>query len=115
MSWAACCLRGDDPRHAGPCPAQAIREIEFGVYLTRRFARVDGQRKAMIAERPAQARALLAAIEPGQTALARGAVISLEGARALRKFPQVAQRQWLTEFVARAERALRARWRIGVF
>ena len=114
-NFAACCLRGDDPRHAGPCPAQAIREIEFGVYLTRRFARVDGQRKAMIAERLDQARALLAAIEPGQTALARGAVISLEGARALRKFPHVAQRQWLTEFVARAERALRARWRIGVF
>ena len=114
-NFAAFCLRGDDPRHAGPCPAQAIGEIEFGVYLTRWFTRVDMRQKAMISERLDQARALLAAIEPGQTALARSAVISLDGARALRKFPQVAQRQWLTDFIARAERALRARWRIGVY
>ena len=114
-NFAAYCLRGEDPRHAGGCPARAIREIEFGVYLTRRFALVDAQRRAMISQRLDLARALLGAIEPGQTALTRGAVISLEGARALRKFPQVAQRQWLTDFIARAERALAARWRIGVF
>jgi hypothetical protein len=114
-NFAAWCLRGDDPRHAGPCPAQAIREIEFGLYLTRAFTRVDAQQKAMISVRLEQARTLLAAIEPGQAVLARSAVISLEGARALRRFPQVAQRQWLTAFIARAERALKARWRIGVY
>lgn len=114
-NFAAWCLRGDDPRHAGPCPAQPIRDIEFGMYLTRRFARIDAQRKAMIELRLAHARALLAAIEPGQTALPRSAVISIEGARGLRRFPQVAERQWLTAFIARAERALDTRWRIGVF
>ena len=114
-NFAAWCLRGDDPRHAGPCPAQPIRDIEFGIYLTRRFARVDAQRKAMIELRLAHARALLAAIEPDQAALAPSAVISIEGARGLRRFPQVAERQWLTAFIARAERALATRWRIGVF
>lgn len=114
-NFAAWCLRGHDPRHAGPCPAQAIRDIEFGMYLTRRFARVDAQRKAMIEPRLAHARALLAAIEPGQAALPRSAVISLEGAFALRRYPQVGQRQWLVDFIARAERALKTRWRIGVF
>ena len=114
-NFAAWCLRGDDPRHAGPCPAQRIRDIEFGIYLTRRFARVDAQQKAMIEIRFAHARALLAAIEPGQAALPRSAVISLKGAFALRRYPQVAERQWLTAFIARAERALVTRWRIGVF
>jgi hypothetical protein len=114
-NFAAWCLRGDDPRHAGPCPAHPIRDIEFGIYLTRRFARVDAQQKAMIEIRLAHARALLAAIEPGQATLPRSAVISLKGALALRRYPHVAERQWLTAFIARAERALRTRWRIGVF
>lgn len=114
-NFAAWCLRGDDPRHAGPCPARAVRDIEFGTYLMRAFARVDAQQKARISALISDARALLAAIEPGQAALSRSAVVSLEGALALRRYPQVAQRQWLVDFIARAERALKTRWRIGVF
>ncbi len=103
------------PVTPGRARRNRIRDIEFGIYLTRWFARVDAQQKAMIEIRLAHARALLAAIDPGQAALPRSAVISLKGALALRRYPQVAERQWLTAFIARAERALRTRWRIGVF
>jgi hypothetical protein len=114
-NFAAFCVRGLDPRHAGPCPARHVREIHFGVYLTRRFTRVDAHQKALISQTLAQSRDLLGAIDPTQMALPRSALISLDGAYAVRQFPQVVERRWLVDFIARAERALKARWRIGVF
>ncbi len=114
-NFAAFCLRGLDPRHAGPCPARHVREIHFGVYLTRWFTRVDSYQKEETSRTLAQARDLLGAIESTQPALPRSALISLDGAFAVRQSPEVIERRWLVDFIARAERALKARWRIGVF
>ena len=114
-NFATWCLRGMDPRHACPCPAQDLREIAIAPYATRRFTRIDAAHRATLSEVLLAARNLLSAIPHDQSALPRAALISFDGARALRQSPEVGQRRWLTDIIARLEWALKARWRIGVF
>lgn len=108
-------LLGDDARGETACPARAAREFKMGEWWTRFGVPADAVMKERVGALIAQAQRLLAAIPPGQDALPREAVQSVEGALYLRCQPRYGQRQWLEWFLRRCERALHARWRVGIF
>ena len=108
-------LRGEDMRNATICPARGVREFKMGEWWTRFGSQADAMMKKHVSALVADVRTLLAAIPPGQDALPREAVQSVAGALYLRCEPRYGQRQWLEWFLRRCERALRARWRVGIF
>jgi hypothetical protein len=108
-------LQGEDARHTTDCPARGVREFEMGHWYTRFGARADEIMKAEVSALIPKVQAMLAAIPPGQDALPRTAVQSVEGALYLRCKPRYGQRQWLEWFLRRCQKALRARWRVGIF
>jgi hypothetical protein len=108
-------LRGEDARRETACPARAMRKFKMGEWWTRFGSRADALMKEQVRALIADAQTALAAIPPGQNTLPREAVQSVEGALYLRSEPRYGQRQWLERFLRRCERALRARWRVGIF
>jgi hypothetical protein len=109
------CLSGVDPRLAKSCPAAAVQDFSFGLYLSRFFADLKEPARATISKQLNQARGLLDAFPPAAQRLPRSAVHSIMGARAMRKYPQFFERSALAAFIARLERALKTRWRVGIY
>ena len=108
-------LAGIDARQESPCPAEAICEFAWASYLTRPLARVSESEREEIRQALNGARALLTAIPPDQDAFPREEARTLLGAFYLRCHPERATRPWLGRFVSRCERALKTRWRVGLF
>lgn len=114
-NFAARMLRGEDARDTTACPARGVREFEMGKWYTRFGAQADEQMKAEVSALIPRVQTLLAAIPPREEMLPRTAVQSVEGALYLRCEPRYGQRQWLEHFLRRCQKALRARWRVGIF
>ena len=114
-NFAIDCLASVDPRLAACCPAAPAREFYFGLYLTRFFALMEDYARKVVAQQLNQAQTLRTAIAPGEHRLTRAKVRSIVGARVLREQPNYFEREWLDRFIARLERALKTRWRVGLF
>jgi hypothetical protein len=108
-------LQGEDARNTTACPARRVREFKMGEWYTRFGSRADAMMKKEVSALIPTVQTMLAAIPPGQDALPRAAVQSVEGALYLRCEPRYGQRQWLERFLCRCQKALRARWRVGIF
>lgn len=114
-NFARAVLSGRDMRRPPRCPAEPLHQFEYAHYLTRWFSDLRGYSRKEVEAALDGARFMLSAIPPGADALPREAVQSLLGAFYLRCKPEYATRKWLERFIRRCERALAARWRVGVF
>ncbi|MGC4044411.1 MAG: hypothetical protein QM758_11485 [Armatimonas sp.] len=114
-NFARAVLDGTDRRRAPRCPAESIHLFSYAHYLTRPFSDLKDYGKKEVEEALEGARFLLSAIPPDAETLPREAVQSLLGAFYLRCKPEYAHYRWLEGFIRRCERALTARWRVGVF
>jgi hypothetical protein len=114
-NFAGAALQGRDVRRPPRCPAEAICLFDFAHYLTRWSATMQGYEREEVEKALEGARFLLGSIPPDRDALPRESVLSFLGAFYLRCLPEYATRRWLERFIRRCERALAARWRVGVF
>jgi hypothetical protein len=114
-NFATDCLSGIDPRLAKTCPAAPVNDFAYGHYLSRFFATIKDHQRETISQQLNQARTLRDAFLPGEPHLSRSAIHSILGAKAQRKYPQYFERKLLEGFIARLERALQTRWRVGIY
>ncbi len=123
-NFATDCLTGVDPRSDLSSQNQEMKQrclaapmviFPHAEYRTRFFTRLDDQDRQWIAERLQEAKALRAAIAPEQAAFKRTAVRTIKGAYALRTQAKYAERTVLDRLIARLERALKTRWRVGIY